>query len=657
MTSPAPDSPQPPAADVADTGDDRAAKPTPLPGRSWAGKRFGRFKIVQLIGKGAMGSVFRAEDIRLKRHVALKVLPKPDPDNGDDAYKAEQFIREARSAARLDHPHIVRIYEVDEYKGWLYIAMELIEGGNLHALVKTTGPLDASKACALGAEAAEALHDAHKMGVLHRDIKPANLMLTRDGRCKLTDFGLARLEDPEDGFDMPTQAIGTPSFVAPETTVGQPATAQTEVYSLGATLFFLLTGRPVFPGKTVKDVVRHHRKTPAPRLDEVNPDLPADLADDIAKALAKKADDRFESCHQFAMVLRRHTVQVGAPAPATTPAAAPAPDAPDTRPAVDDLDALGDLAAASDDGDAIGAAQRSGRVARGKGKGKGKGKRGRRASPHGRRQPKPDRTPLILALCVAGLLILAFGGFGIYQLTRPAAAPESDATELAAAEGDTTSRADAEDTDASVLTAGLAGAVSAEGPASNDPAPPTEPTQPEPATQTQAPPRQPQAQPQPAAPTEPEPIAAPEPAEPEAVEPEPAVAPDDGLTPMERLRLQERDIPTSDASEQDTDATIIMASSGGAIAAAMEKRQPVIVEGTVSKFRQMSSGVRMHFNADTDFYIYMYSSVARDLERQFGGENGSDLIGKTVRVRGRIEPHYGKPQILAKEARQIQLVE
>src|SRR5688572_27144075 len=153
---------------------------------SWMGKRVGRFRLVGLLGQGAMGRVFRAEDTMLRRQVALKVLPKT-VKRGQRTVQAERLVREARAAATLEHPNAVQVFEVNEVGGVYYIAMELVESGSLRDLVEGQGPLDYVRACQLAAEAADALAHAHSMGIVHRDVKPANLLLSRTGRLKVAD--------------------------------------------------------------------------------------------------------------------------------------------------------------------------------------------------------------------------------------------------------------------------------------------------------------------------------------------------------------------------------------------------------------------------------------------------------------------------------------
>lgn len=276
---------------------------------SWVGKRVGRFRLMSLLGTGAMGRVFRAEDTLLHRQVALKVLPKV-LKRGGRTVAVDRLIHEARAAATLDHPHVVTVYEVNESNGVYYIAMEMLEGGSLRDLVKGAGALEHSRACMLAADAAEALAHAHATGVIHRDVKPANLMLSRTGRCKVADFGLARVDDANDLSSVFGESVGTPQFVAPEILRGQPASPQSDIYSLGGTLWYLLTGRPVFESTTASELLSKHLEAPVPDLAAVRPDLPPGLVQAVYKSLNKRPGDRFDSAAQFEKVLRVYTIPV-----------------------------------------------------------------------------------------------------------------------------------------------------------------------------------------------------------------------------------------------------------------------------------------------------------------------------------------------------------
>jgi serine/threonine-protein kinase len=275
----------------------------------WKGRILKRFKLVDLLGQGAMGKVFRAEDVTLRRYVALKVLPTKTKDGQRD-HKIDQFVREARSAATIEHPNAVTIYEIGESSGVHYIAMELVEGGNLEKLIKASGPMEIDRACQIAAEAAEALAAAHAMGVIHRDVKPSNLLLARNGRCKLADFGLARYDDPED-ITPRGECVGTPCYIAPELPLGQKASPQSDIYSLGCALWFLLTGKPPFEAKSKQDMMKMHVYAALPDLRERRADVPERLVETITRACAKNPADRFENADQFAKTLRTFTIKTG----------------------------------------------------------------------------------------------------------------------------------------------------------------------------------------------------------------------------------------------------------------------------------------------------------------------------------------------------------
>ncbi|HXE54080.1 MAG TPA: serine/threonine-protein kinase, partial [Tepidisphaeraceae bacterium] len=297
-------------------------KPTP----SWQGKRVGRFRLLSELGRGAMGRVFRAEDTLLQRHVALKVLPKT-LKRGGRTITVERLISEARAAATLEHPHAVNVYEINESGGVFYIAMELLEGGSLRDIVKAAGPIDATRACLMCADAASALAQAHELGIIHRDVKPANLMLTRSGRCKLADFGLARMDDATDLSSALPESVGTPQFIAPELLKGVPASPRSDIYSLGATLWYLLTGHPPFEAETAAELLRKHLDEPLPDLANLRPDLPPGLIQAVTRAMAKQPAERFENASQFEKVLRIYTIPTESTSATSLSAIMSVPDA------------------------------------------------------------------------------------------------------------------------------------------------------------------------------------------------------------------------------------------------------------------------------------------------------------------------------------------
>lgn len=260
---------------------------------SWVGKILGHFKLLRLIGEGSMGLVIQAEDTNLKRIVALKVLRKQLSTGEKGKQAVEQFLREARAAAAIEHPNIVRVYEISEHSGWWYIAMEMVSGNSLQEIVKAVGALPASRACPIIADAAMALQAAHELGMVHRDIKPSNILVTRNGRAKVSDFGLVRVDDPNDPFDTYAhRSIGTPFYMAPEVIRRDTISSAVDIYSLGATLYYTLTGRPPYIAEDMKEVLRQHLHANPPNLQHYLPNCSSDLATLIQRMMAKESSVR-----------------------------------------------------------------------------------------------------------------------------------------------------------------------------------------------------------------------------------------------------------------------------------------------------------------------------------------------------------------------------
>lgn len=277
----------------------------------WIGQKLGRFQITDVLGKGAMGVVFRAHDPDLKRDTALKILTKQFIKSQKRTYRLEQFVREARSAAQLSHPNSVTVYEIGRDKGWFFIAMELVERGTLLELVrKNRKHLTIEQICELIAQAGDALSAAHKLGIVHRDIKPSNLMIAKDGRIKVADFGLAQMTNDQNDFDLPTKAVGTPYWMSPEQCKGQTAVPQSDIYSLGAVLYFTLTGQVPFKGKKRREVLDQHLHAEVGDPRRFRKDIPETLVRVINRAMAKDPAKRFQDAGEMAIVLR----QVGAKA-------------------------------------------------------------------------------------------------------------------------------------------------------------------------------------------------------------------------------------------------------------------------------------------------------------------------------------------------------
>ncbi len=260
-------------------------------------RRLGKYEIIEELGKGGFATVYRARDPDLDREVALKVL---DPLLTRDPVWVARFRREARAVARLDHPHVVTIYEVGEAHGMLYIVNRLIEGGNLAARIREEGPLPWDEVVRLTGEIASALDYAHGAGVVHRDLKAGNVLLDGERGAQLTDFGFASIVS-ESSFSVSISGgvVGTPQYIAPEVWEGQPATPQTDIYALGCILYEMVVGKHLFQGDTTPSVMRAHFQPVT--LPEAWPErVPPGLGSVLEKALAKEPGERYARAGELA---------------------------------------------------------------------------------------------------------------------------------------------------------------------------------------------------------------------------------------------------------------------------------------------------------------------------------------------------------------------
>jgi serine/threonine-protein kinase len=267
-----------------------------------------RYEVLELVGTGGMSSVYKSHDRLLERNVALKVL---HPHYGDDDEYVERFRREARAVAQLSHPNIVTVIDRGEADGHQFIVFELIDGENLKELVDRTGPLPARRAVDLAIAIAEALSFAHEHGIVHRDVKPQNVLLNAEGEAKVTDFGIARSLDVEQGVTQTGTVLGTSNYLSPEQASGKQVTAATDVYSLGVVLYELLTGEVPFPGENFVAVAMKHLNEPVPDILERRPDVPVRLAAAMERALEKDPARRFASMRDFAAELRACLAEFG----------------------------------------------------------------------------------------------------------------------------------------------------------------------------------------------------------------------------------------------------------------------------------------------------------------------------------------------------------
>jgi hypothetical protein len=273
--------------------------------------RLAGFRVLEVLGKGGMGLVLRAEDVQLRRQVALKVIR---PEHAADPGYRERFLHEARAAAKVQHDHIIPVHQVGDDNGVLFLAMPLLNGQTLAGRLSSGLPLGVAEQLRIGRELAEGLAAAHAQGLIHRDLKPSNVWLEAPtGRVKILDFGLVRCADAAAGLTQHGVVVGTPAYMSPEQADGQPLDGRSDLFSLGVILYQLATGKQPFARSsttaTLRAVADHH--PPAPH--EVAATVPAPLSDLIVRLLAKSPDARPASAHETAEALR--AIERGAQTP------------------------------------------------------------------------------------------------------------------------------------------------------------------------------------------------------------------------------------------------------------------------------------------------------------------------------------------------------
>ncbi|MFJ4777632.1 serine/threonine-protein kinase [Streptomyces sp. NPDC088762] len=275
------------------------------------GQQIAGYRIERLIGRGGMAVVYSAKDLRLDRTVALKLIA---PERARDDTFRRRFTHESRVAAKIDHPHIVPIYEAGETEGVLYIAMRYVSGLDLRAMLDREGPLPAATALRIAAQVASALDAAHAHDLVHRDVKPGNVLiaagtdLDHPEHVYLTDFGLTKKSLSLSGITTAGEIVGTLDYMAPEQISGRPVDGRCDLYSLACVVYECLTGAPPFQREEDMALLWAHQYDPAPLLTEREAGL-APAADEVmAKALAKVPEDRYESCLEFVAALRAATM-------------------------------------------------------------------------------------------------------------------------------------------------------------------------------------------------------------------------------------------------------------------------------------------------------------------------------------------------------------
>jgi len=280
-------------------------------------QRIGRYELIDELGRGAMGVVYRARDTQIGRIVALKIILTKSGSPAEVEHYKQRFQREAQAAGRLSHPGIVTLHDIaEDAEGQPYIVMEFIEGKPLNLLLGPTAQVPLDRLLDIGIQVAQALEYAHQCGVVHRDIKPENIMVTTAGRAKITDFGIAKLA----GADMTQEgtSLGTPAYMSPEQIRGSAVDARSDIFSLGAVLYWMCTGQKPFAGDSVTTITFQVVFQDHARAQRLKPGLPPDLDRILSRCLAKDPADRYTTCGEIAADLE--ALRAGRPLAPVRPA-------------------------------------------------------------------------------------------------------------------------------------------------------------------------------------------------------------------------------------------------------------------------------------------------------------------------------------------------
>ncbi len=279
--------------------------PATRPQVDLSGQVLGDFQLLRLLGEGGMGQVYLAEQVSLRRRVALKLLR---PELARDEISRRRFEAEAKAVAQLTHPNVVQVYSVGEHEGRHYMALEYVDGRNLRDYLARKGPPELSVVLSVARQVTSALQRAGELGIIHRDIKPENILLTKKGDAKVADFGLSRMIEGEPAAQNLTQTgvtMGTPLYMSPEQVEGRPLDPRTDIYSFGVTCYHMLAGAPPFSGDNAFAVALQHVQQEPPPLEQVRPDLPPELCAIVARMRAKKPDDRYQTPREILKDLKR----------------------------------------------------------------------------------------------------------------------------------------------------------------------------------------------------------------------------------------------------------------------------------------------------------------------------------------------------------------
>ena len=270
---------------------------------SLAGQRVGGYRIIERVGRGGMGTVYKAEQVDLQRIVALKVISE---EHTKDKDFVDLFIHEARAAAKLNHPNIVQVYDVKRHNEYYYFSMEFVSGGSVQEILNKQKKISADQSVQMVLDAAKGLDYAHKKGIIHRDVKPDNLMISETGMIKIGDMGLARGLEEKVGPEEETSVIGTPHYIAPEQVLGRPADFRSDIYSLGATAYRMLAGVTPFSAPSVRDLVNKKVREDAASIVEHSPEVPKAVAEIVARMMARDPDRRYQGMGEVITDLERY---------------------------------------------------------------------------------------------------------------------------------------------------------------------------------------------------------------------------------------------------------------------------------------------------------------------------------------------------------------
>jgi chemotaxis response regulator CheB/predicted Ser/Thr protein kinase len=270
--------------------------------QDWLGKQLGKYKILKLLGRGGMGAVYQAHHTMLEKTVCLKVLSPACTATGPKAI--ERFLQEARAIAKLEHPNIVKVYDIEQVNNLYFIVMEYIQGKTLSQLLEEKDAFGVRDTVNISIKIAQALDAAHRQRLIHRDVKSANIMVSETGEVKLTDFGLAISVDRSSKISSSNEIWGTPSYLSPETINGDPVDHRTDIYSLGIVVFEMLIGEPPYTGTNPITVLRQHLEAPVPSISQLRPDVPVELEKIIVKMLAKQPQERVQSAEALIALLQ-----------------------------------------------------------------------------------------------------------------------------------------------------------------------------------------------------------------------------------------------------------------------------------------------------------------------------------------------------------------